>query len=215
LDGKMTVMDLPDDLALPLRSGAPYWYWLGGRPALDLVNTLRERWWRRVETLVTPGDLAQWLVAAGVTEAPPRVTRADLERARTLREAIDAAVEAAVGGGALPASTAAALDGMLAAAPLRETVALDHGGAVALATRRAGTPAAQALAAIALDAAAMLAPDALWRIRVCASQTCSARFFDRSPAGRRRWCSMQDCGNVEKARRHRRRAREQRQEQRT
>jgi predicted RNA-binding Zn ribbon-like protein len=44
------------------------------------------------------------------------------------------------------------------------------------------------------------------RIRICASETCSARFYDRSPAARRRWCSMQACGNVEKARRHRARA---------
>jgi predicted RNA-binding Zn ribbon-like protein len=209
-------MDLPDDLALPLSSGAPHWYWLGGRPALDLVNTLRERWWRRVETLVTPGDLAQWLVAAGVvTGAPPRVSGAELERARALREAIDAAVEVAIGGRAVPASTVAALGRALAAAPPRETVALGPGGGVEVRATRAGSAADQALATIALDAAAMLGPDALWRIRVCASETCSARFFDRSPAGRRRWCSMQDCGNVEKARRHRRRAREQGQELRT
>jgi predicted RNA-binding Zn ribbon-like protein len=45
------------------------------------------------------------------------------------------------------------------------------------------------------------------RIRVCASGTCSARFYDRSPAGRRRWCSMARCGNEAKARRHRERSR--------
>ena len=39
-------MDLPDDLALPLATGEPSWYWLGGRPSVDFVNTLRERWWR-------------------------------------------------------------------------------------------------------------------------------------------------------------------------
>jgi predicted RNA-binding Zn ribbon-like protein len=205
-------MDLPDDLALPLHSGQPYWYWLGGRPALDLVNTLRERWWRRVETLVTPTDLSQWLVAAGVVATAPRATRADLERARTLREAIDAAVEAAVAGRPLPSRTAAALGDALAAAPPCEHVGFDADGAIELTTGRAGSPAAQALAAVALDAAAMLGPDGLGRIRICASQTCSARFFDRSPAGRRRWCSMQECGNVEKARRHRRRARDERQE---
>src|SRR4051794_41674537 len=59
------VHDLPERLALPLPTGEPWWYWLGGRPALDLVNTLRERWRRRVETLVTPGDLERWLVEAG------------------------------------------------------------------------------------------------------------------------------------------------------
>ena len=55
------VHDLPERLELPLASGEPWWYWLGGRPALDLVNTLRERWRRRVETLVTPADLGLWL----------------------------------------------------------------------------------------------------------------------------------------------------------
>ena len=33
----------------------------------------------------------------------------------------------------------------------------------------------------------------------------AARFYDRSPAGRRRWCSMRTCGNEAKVRRHRER----------
>jgi predicted RNA-binding Zn ribbon-like protein len=204
-------MDLPDALSLPLTSGRPYWYWLGGRPALDLVNTLRERWWRRVETLVTPDDLAHWLVATQLLDAPEPVTAADLARARALREAIDAAVVAATDGRPLPAGTDEAIAAALAAAPPRDVVALTPSG-IAAAVERDGTAVQRALAALALDAAAMLGPGELGRIRICASETCSARFFDRSPAGRRRWCSMQECGNVEKARRHRRRARDERQE---
>ena len=65
-------MDLPGDLALPLERGAPWWYWTGGRPAIDFVNTFRERWRRRVETLVTDEDLAEWFVAAELLDAPPR-----------------------------------------------------------------------------------------------------------------------------------------------
>jgi len=60
---------------------------------------------------------------------------------------------------------------------------------------------------VALDAARMLGlPEERARVRICASETCSARFYDRSPAGRRRWCSMALCGNAAKARRHRARA---------
>jgi predicted RNA-binding Zn ribbon-like protein len=66
----------------------------------------------------------------------------------------------------------------------------------------------RALGAVALDAAQMLGRhDEAARIRICASQTCSARFYDRSPAARRRWCSMALCGNEAKARRHRERSR--------
>jgi predicted RNA-binding Zn ribbon-like protein len=204
-------MDLPAALGLPVASGRPYWYWLGGRPALDLVNTLRERWWRRVETLVTPEDLGHWLAAAGLVEAPGPASAADLERARALREAIDAAAVAAAEGRPLPAGTDTAIATALSLAPPRDVVAVSAAGLTA-AIERHGTPVQRALAAVALDAAVMLGPGELGRIRICASETCSARFFDRSPAGRRRWCSMQECGNLEKARRHRRRARDNRQE---
>jgi len=204
-------LDLPDELALPLASGRPYWYWLGGRPALDLVNTLRERWWRRVETLVTADDLDHWLCAAGLLEAPAGATEAELRSARALREAIDAAVVAVTEERPLPAGTDDALRAVLAAAPPRDVVALTPEG-IRARVEREGTPVGRALAAVALDAAAMLGPDERARVRICASSSCSARFFDRSPAGRRRWCSMQACGNVEKARRHRRRARDERQE---
>ena len=46
-------------------------------PAVDLVNTLRERWRRRVETLVTPDDLGLWLVRAQLAPVAA-VTRARL-----------------------------------------------------------------------------------------------------------------------------------------
>ena len=60
-----------------------------------------------------------------------------------------------------------------------------------------------------LDAARMLGiEEQARRVRICASETCSARFYDRSPAAQRRWCSMALCGNEAKARRHRARARE-------
>src|SRR3954466_1216274 len=106
--------DLPEDLALPLASGAPWWYWLGGRPAVDLVNTLRERWRRRVETLVTPDDLGLWLLRAQPPPAPQRSARARLHEARELREAIDLCMQAALAGTRVAPSAVSAIDGWLA-----------------------------------------------------------------------------------------------------
>ena len=205
----VTARDLPDELALPLTDGAEWWYWLGGRPALDLVNTLRERWRRRVETLVTPDDLGLWLARAGVLPAAERgVAGAALEEARALREAIDACVEAVVTGAPAPRAAVARIDGWLPAAAARPQLVLGAGGAPRLDERAPDDPVRAALAVVALDAARMLGlPDEAARIRVCASPTCSARFYDRSPAGRRRWCSMSLCGNEAKARRHRERRR--------
>jgi predicted RNA-binding Zn ribbon-like protein len=61
---------------------------------------------------------------------------------------------------------------------------------------------------VAYDAARMLGiATERARVRICGSETCSARFYDRSPAARRRWCSMAACGNQNKARRFRERTR--------
>src|SRR3954467_13750089 len=113
------VHDLPERLELPLATGEPWWYWLGGRPALDLVNTLRERWRRRVETLVTPEDLGLWIVRAQLAPTPPRGGRGRLGEARELREAIDACVQPALVHEPAPAVAVATIDGWLAHAGAR------------------------------------------------------------------------------------------------
>jgi predicted RNA-binding Zn ribbon-like protein len=198
--------DLPDQLVLPLASGEPWWYWSGGRPAVDFVNTLRERWRRQVETLVTPGDLAAWLVQAGVMEAPAKVAPAVVRQARDLREAIDDCVEAAIAGRPAPPAAITLIDDWLVFAGARPQLVLGPHGAPLLAERAAADSPRRALGMVALDAAQMLGtPAQRARIRVCASETCSGRFYDRSPAGRRRWCSMRTCGNEAKVRRHRER----------
>jgi predicted RNA-binding Zn ribbon-like protein len=200
--------DLPDELALPLASGAEWWYWLGGRPAVDLVNTLRERWRRRVETLVTPGDLGLWIVRAQLAPAPPRVSGARLREARELREAIDACVRATVAGEPAPREDVRIIDTWLLLAGSRPALNLGADGQLRLAERPASDSPRRALGLIALDAARMLGDEPeRRRVRICAADTCSARFYDRSPAGRRRWCSMALCGNEAKARRYRQRSR--------
>jgi predicted RNA-binding Zn ribbon-like protein len=201
--------DLPADLVLPLATGTPWWYWLGGRPALDLVNTRRERWNRKVETLVTPDDLAQWLVRAGLMAAPPKVPRSVLEQARDLREAVDALVVAAVQGAAAPLAAIVVVDDWLVHAGSRPQLVRGPDGAPLLSERAPADSPRRALGMLALDAATMLGtPAQVARVRICESDTCSARFYDRSPAARRRWCSMRGCGNQAKARRHRARARD-------
>src|SRR4051794_7377768 len=203
-----TARDLPDDLVLPLASGEQWWYWLGGRSAVDFVNTLRERWRRRVETLVTPADLALWLFRAGLLDEPARAGRPLLREARALREAIDAGMQTAIAGRRTPRAAIGEIDAWLARAAERPALVRGRDGAPVLGARAPGDPVRAALGALALDAAQMLGrPQERARLRVCASPTCSARFYDRSPAGRRRWCSMSACGNQAKASRHRARAR--------
>lgn len=196
--------DLPETLALPLSGGAEWWYWLGGRPSLDFVNTLRERWRRRVETLVSPEDLGLWLVRAELVDQRPSVSGGLLCEARELREAIDRCVTARIDGHRAPDAAVSQIDRWLPEAVPLARLSANADGGLTFGDRPAPDPARQAVAVIALDAARMLGmPEQASRVRICASDTCSSRFYDRSPAGRRRWCSMELCGNQAKARRHR------------
>ena len=65
---------------------------------------------------------------------------------------------------------------------------------------------------VAESAAALLTSrDELGRVRVCGlydDEECSWLFLDNTRARTRRWCSMKDCGNRAKARRHHARAKQ-------
>jgi predicted RNA-binding Zn ribbon-like protein len=58
---------------------------------------------------------------------------------------------------------------------------------------------------IALSALDVLRTAAPHRLKRCASRdSCGWLFYDESKGGRRRWCSMEACGTVEKMQRYRR-----------
>lgn len=193
--------DLP---AGPPESGSPYWYWLGGRPALDFVNTRRERWRRDVDCLLSVEEVVEWLVRAGLLGQPMRAPASVLAEARELREAIDSGVRAAVADATVDPRAIDLIDDWLTLAGSRPALVTAADGRPRLSERSAVDSPRRALGMVAYDAARMLGlPGERARVRICGSPTCSARFYDRSPAARRRWCSMARCGNQEKARRYR------------
>jgi predicted RNA-binding Zn ribbon-like protein len=185
--------------ALPF-SGPRPWSWIGGRPALDFVNTRTDAH----ERLLSVEDVVVWLVRARLLPQPMKAPASVLAEARELREAIDIGVRAAVSR-RLPDPVAVALiDDWLALAGSRPALLTDQTGRPVLSERPRADSPRRALGMVAYDAARMLGIEAeRARVRICAADACSARFYDRSPAARRRWCSMARCGNQAKARRHR------------
>lgn len=55
---------------------------------------------------------------------------------------------------------------------------------------------------IAFDAATLLTSDMLDRVGMCSDKKCAWLFLDTSKNHKRRWCSMEDCGNRAKFQRH-------------
>ncbi|MFF8565188.1 CGNR zinc finger domain-containing protein [Streptomyces albidoflavus] len=149
----------------------------------DLVNTLDVE--TGTDTLTTPEGRA----AFGLRET-------DVAGARDLREALRAACLAHAG--QAPPADVAALGALLAQAPLLTTVDPGDGSARL-------TPADPAsLTARVAVAVALGSLDGSWqRLKVCEDETCRWAYYDRSPAGRGRWCSMEVCGARAKMRAYR------------
>lgn len=173
----------------------------GGHAALDFAATLARRLKADPrELLAAPEDLARWLVAAGMAESPPKVSVADLDAARALREAVYALAEAQIHG-RVPAGQEVATLNRLAGAPAAVPWLDDEGNA------RWRGDAAALLALLAREAVLLLGGADRARIRQCEAEGCALLFLDMSRAGDRRWCSMQGCGNKAKVAEFRRRRR--------
>ncbi|MFE7210131.1 CGNR zinc finger domain-containing protein [Streptomyces sp. NPDC057611] len=161
------------------RSSAP-----GGLALVEsLVNTLD------IETSADSLDTAEGRARLGIPEA-------ELPQARELRESLRATLLAHAGHP--PHRTVTPLGELLARAPL--LVAVDaRDGSAALAPADDGPLLSRVAAAVA---EALVA--GTWaRLKACEAVTCHWAYYDRSPAGRGRWCSMQVCGARAKMRRYR------------
>lgn len=71
----------------------------------------------------------------------------------------------------------------------------------------ARSPARAALATVARDAVLLVRGPLLERVKECENPECSLLFLDDSQARRRRWCSMDRCGNLAKIAGYRSRSR--------
>jgi hypothetical protein len=199
-----------------------------GRPCLDLAHTGGEGDLARWEILHTPADLGHVLgVILGLPALP--ATEADLAAMRPLRAAVTriayghalaatpppddlAAIPPARaevariasglvdGTGSKPADIAV-VNEVAARPPLVHALRLEGGTTVVAPTVDA------ALATLACDAVDLFGGPLAHRIRMCAADNCGLLLVDTSRPGRRRWCSMERCGNRAKIRTHRRQGR--------
>ncbi len=171
---------------------------VGGRTCLDFLNTAN---WNAdgtlgVERLSLIQDLETWIKAAGLqcrgAGSQHELENTILQFRASLRRVVLSAVQ-----NASPRMVDVALLNAAAQLPGNQApLELSHGGfAVA-----SSSPLAYGLA---LSAIAMLTDHReISRVKMCPGGGCGWMFLDESANGRRQWCSMEMCGNREKARRH-------------
>ncbi|MEP6752387.1 MAG: ABATE domain-containing protein [Candidatus Dormiibacterota bacterium] len=154
-----------------------------------------------VEAFSDPEALSAWLMARGLMAPGRRAGEADLKHAVAVREAIRRVIGANSGGSIYPVEVAT-LNGAVSASRLLPR--FGPGGKARLEAHAEGVEGALGRIVAALFTAMN---DVEWaRLKLCDSSTCRWAFYDQSRNHSSRWCRMASCGNRQKAKRFRERA---------
>jgi predicted RNA-binding Zn ribbon-like protein len=186
---------------------------LAGNPALDLVNTLDNRFRERGpdELLVTYDDLLRFVRQTGLLTAPQvrrlrRATGAETEReqvldeVKKLREALAGVAYALLADKRLPKHDVDSLQKHFRHANAARL--LSDNGKRLVWSWPAGEEISAPLWLLAQESERLILSEQAERLRCCASDTCRWLFLDTSKSHTRRWCDMKICGNRMKARRY-------------
>jgi predicted RNA-binding Zn ribbon-like protein len=190
----------------------------GGRPCLDFANTSTSSG-DQLQTyadlvafsahsgLLTPEDAA-WLHAEGLRDRPS--AEGVMVRARRLRASMYA-MFSAIASGKTPREHDVEMLNIDLAASMSHARVLPSGKPAGYRWGWAGRNMDAPLWGISRSAADLLtSDDDRPRVRECGGEDCRWLFLDTSKNRSRQWCSMQSCGNRQKARRHYQRLRSQR-----
>jgi predicted RNA-binding Zn ribbon-like protein len=187
---------------------------VAGNLALDYANTAD---WHEaehpVEMLTSYSDLLRWGQQAGLlddgdvsrllraAEDDPEAAVTTYARAITLREALFRIFRSIARQQPASADDLRLLNDELARAFSHRQIVAGLDG-YELKWRGRETALDGVLWTVAEAAADLLTEAELRRIRQCAGDPCGWLFYDTSRNRRRRWCSMEGCGNRAKARRY-------------
>lgn len=180
------------------RADLPRFEFLAGRLSLDFCNSHSRA--TGSDRLLDGAALAAWAERRG----RPLAEEPDAAAWRTglqLRDRLCRVFDRVLNGTAPAADDLAAL--AAAALPAQApTLHWDPASRRAIALTDTGSVAAL-YRDIAADAVDLLTGDQLERLKRCPSDACHWFFFDSSRNGKRRWCTMADCGTKAKVRDYR------------
>ena len=154
------------------------------------------------DELGTPDALRDWFAERGLMEKGDGVTAADLRRAVEVREGLRA-VLLRNNGLPLDEERVERLDRAVGRASVR--VRFEPGRDPELVAACSGVDGA--IARLMAMVAAAVESGRWERLKACPREECEWAFYDTSKNSSGRWCSMESCGNIEKARAFRARRR--------
>ena len=190
-----------------------------GALCLDFCNTGEgARGHRHVEWISDFGDLVDWLEAAAAVPASlaVRLRKAGVKsspaaahawaRAIRFREALFRVLDRRAAGGVAPSEDLAAIEAEYFSAVVFARLTWAESRFAWILDGKAST-LDSVMQPLVESALSLLTSERLARLRRCGNSTCHWLFIDDTKNHSRRWCEMASCGNVNKVRRHRERAR--------
>jgi predicted RNA-binding Zn ribbon-like protein len=175
---------------------------IGNNPAVDFTNTEIVVRGELRDLLQRDADLVHWVQQAGFNLGS-RLNPGDLSAARELRTALKAVFTARIDGQSAGKKALAVINRHLAHHCTREILlASGDGVRFELAPSVKALSVSALLASLAHEGARLLASPQAEQLRHCGNPDCILLFVDISRSHRRRWCSMDTCGNRAKVAKH-------------
>ena len=207
--------DVTDNETAP-DSTRPAPFLVAEHPALDALNSRCAPWGNDIEWWDNGESLMDWMLAAGLIDqgvidtlherCSAQALNRVADQARDLREHFRELISRYAGAPLTPAALADL-------AQIREqlpkdrqymdVVATDNGEGIELRWQRKWEKPEQLLAPLVEKMADILCSPQLLNVRNCEWPPCTLWFLDTTKNKKRRWCSMQVCGNRAKAAAHR------------
>ena len=192
-------------------SGKYSYQFVAGNLALDFVNTVAFRAdpGKRKDHLQRAEDVQRWASQARLPDraainSGPLPGSAALRRIRAVREQLFAVFHAIAIDDPIPADTLARVGSALHDCCAKRCLSIE-GAEVRWSWRPSARFSDYLLYPVLTSATDLLTSVSRGLVRQCADAGCGWLFLDRSNARTRRWCSMADCGNRNKARNYYRR----------
>jgi len=194
-----------------MESGTYRYQFVAGNLALDFINTVAFRAdpGKKKDHLQHTEDVYRW---ASEAQLPDRaaissgsLTASSLRRIRAVREQLFAVFHAIASDDPIPADPLAQVGNALQDCMSRRCLSIE-GAEVRWTWRPEARGTDYLLYPVLTAATDLLTSDSRGLVRQCEDAGCGWLFLDRSNARTRRWCSMADCGNRNKARKYYRRA---------
>lgn len=170
---------------------------VGNHLAMDLINTQFEYHGEAVNLLSCYDDLCQWGTEVGI-ELEANNDDSEMDAVWLLRDAIKTLMTNRIDQQVLSKDAIDVVNKYLCHAPTQQQL-LTIGEDVTLQSLYQTLTLDQLLGKIAKEAAELLTSPQSQQIKSCSNEKCILLFLDTSRSRKRRWCSMERCGNRAKA----------------